>query len=138
MAGRTYRYFNGKALYAFGHGLSYTKFDYSNLQVKPGVDGSLTATVDITNAGQRDGDEVVQVYATPPAASHPREHRALCGFNRVHLKAGEKQTVTLTVPATALRRWSAEKKDYAVPNGEWTLAAGASSADLRQTSLVKL
>jgi beta-glucosidase len=138
MAGRTYRYFDNKPLYAFGHGLSYTKFDYSNLQAKPGENGSLLVTVDVANSGARDGDEVVQLYATPPAASHPREHRALCGFGRVHLKAGEKQSVTLTVPATALRRWNAEKKDYSIPTGEWTVAAGASSADIRQTSAVKL
>ena len=138
MAGRTYRYFNGKPLYAFGHGLSYTKFDYSNLRVNPDTNGSLRVTVDIANTGSRDGDEVVQLYATPPAASGPREHKALCGFSRVHLKAGERQTVTLTVPTTALRRWSSEKKDYAIPAGEWTLAAGASSADVRQTAAIKL
>ena len=56
----------------------------------------------------------------------------------MHLKAGEKRTVTLTVPAIALRRWNVEKKDYAIPSGEWTIAAGASSADLRQTVKLKL
>jgi len=138
MAGRTYRYFAGKPLYAFGHGLSYTKFDYTHLRVMPAANGALAVTVDVTNTGARDGDEVVQLYATPPAASHPREHRALCGFDRVHLKAGETRTISVTVPATALRRWSDHDKAYVTPSGDWTIAAGASSEDLRQTAAVKL
>ena len=138
MKNRTYRYFTGQPLYAFGHGLSYTKFDFANLRVTPAGHGTLKVTVEITNSGAREGDEVVQLYATPPAASQPQEIRALCGFRRVHLKAGEKQTVTITVPTVALRRWNVEKKDYAIPAGEWSVAAGASSADLRQTAKVKL
>jgi len=135
LANRTYRYFTGQPLYAFGHGLSYTKFSYANLRVTPAANSTLSVTVDVTNAGGRDGDEVVQLYATPPAA---REREALCGFSRVHLARGETKTVAITVPASALRRWSADKKDYAIPAGEWTVRAGASSADLRQTATVKL
>jgi beta-glucosidase len=138
MKNRTYRYFTGRPLYAFGHGLSYTKFDYSDLHIAPAENGALTVTVEIANAGAREGDDVVQVYATPPAASHPRESRALCGFSRVHLKAGEKQTVSILVPAVALRRWNVGKKAYAIPSGAWTFAAGAASDDLRQTVTVKL
>ncbi|HWA87085.1 MAG TPA: glycoside hydrolase family 3 C-terminal domain-containing protein [Opitutus sp.] len=138
MKNRTYRYFTGKPLYAFGHGLSYTKFDFANLHVARAAKDTLEVTVDLTNSGGRSGDEVVQLYATPPAASQPQEIRALCGFARVHLKAGERKSVTITVPAVALRRWNVEKKSYTVPTGEWTIAAGASSADLRQTASVKL
>ena len=138
MRNRTYRYFTGKPLYAFGHGLSYTTFEYSDLRVARAAEGALTVTVEVANTGARDGDDVVQLYATPPAASQPQEIRALCGFTRVSLKAGEKRTLTITVPAIALRRWSVAKKDYEIPAGEWTLAAGASSADLRQTAKIKL
>jgi beta-glucosidase len=138
MAGRTYRYFAGKPLYPFGHGLSYTSFRYANLHVAPAAHGALTVTVDMTNTGGRDGDEVVQLYATPPAASHPREREALCGFDRVHLQAGETKTVSIAVPATALRRWSPEKNDYAIPSGAWTIRAGASSADIRQVAAIRL
>lgn len=134
-AGHTYRYFKGKPLYAFGHGLSYTKFEYAKLQAKPAVGNTLTVTVEVTNSGKRDGEEVVQLYGVPPSA---RENQALCGFARIPLKAGEKKTVTLTVPVTALRRWSEAKKDYEIPAGEWTLRAGASSADIRQTAKVKI
>jgi len=138
MTGRTYRYFGGKPLYPFGHGLSYTKFKYANLRVSPAPGRTISVTVDVTNIGASEGDEVVQFYATPPAASHPREHRALCGFDRVHLKAGETKTVSLTVPASALRRWSTDSKIYATPSGEWMIGAGASSADIRQTAAAKL
>jgi beta-glucosidase len=132
-AGHTYRFFKGKPLYAFGHGLSYTKFDYARLAVQRAGADSLSVSVEVTNSGARDGEEVVQLYAVPPAA---RENQALCGFLRVALKAGEKKTVTIAVPATALRRWSAAKDDYAMPAGEWTIRAGASSADLRATATV--
>jgi beta-glucosidase len=138
MKNRTYRYFTGKPLYPFGHGLSYSTFNYTNMRISPAGGGALTVTIDVANAGSRNGDDVVQIYATPPAASRPTETRALCGFSRVHLEAGKTQTVSITVPAIALRRWSVERKAYEVPSGEWTLAVGASSADLRQTASVKL
>ncbi len=137
MRNRTYRYFRGTPLYPFGHGLSYTTFDYANLRVERAGEGALTVTVEVANTGARDGDDVVQLYATPPASSLPQEIRALCGFTRVHLKAGEKRTVTIAVSAISLRRWSVEKKDYEIPAGEWTIAVGASSADLRQTATIR-
>ena len=95
MKGRTYRYFEGRPLYPFGYGLSYTTFSYSGLTlptsgIKAG--DSLTAKVMVTNTGKRDGDEVAQLYlAFPHVAGAPL--RALRGFKRVHLKAGESQTV---------------------------------------------
>ena len=135
MANRTYRYFDGKPLYPFGHGLSYTKFKYGKLRVADQGDHTLRVTVDVTNTGKRDGDEVVQIYATPPAA---REREALCGFARVALAKGETKTVTINVPANELRRWSAEKKDYVVPRGTWRIAAGASSEDLREKEKIKI
>ncbi|HNX05553.1 MAG TPA: glycoside hydrolase family 3 C-terminal domain-containing protein, partial [Opitutales bacterium] len=138
MEGRTYKYFKGSPLYPFGHGLSYTKFDTSNLRVASVGDGTLAVSVDVANVGMRDGDEVVQLYAVPPAASHPRESQSLCGFARASLKAGEKTTLHLVIPATALRRWDDEKNDYAVPQGEWTIRAGASSADIRQSAHISL
>jgi len=138
MRNRTYRYFTGKPLYAFGHGLSYTSFAYTNLRATPAAGGALTVTLDVANTGTRDGDDVVQLYATPPASSQPQEIRALCGFTRVSLQPGEKRTITITVPAVALRRWDVAAKDYKIPTGEWTLGAGDSSADIRQTVSVPL
>ncbi len=138
MKQRTYRYFTGKPLYAFGHGLSYTRFDFANLQVARAAAGALAVTVDVTNSGARAGDAVVQLYATPPASSAPQEIRALCGFLRVHLNAGERKTVSIAVPAVTLRRWDDKANAYAVPAGDWSIQAGASSADLRASATVKL
>ncbi len=138
MEHRTYRYFTGKPLYPFGHGLSYTRFDFANLQVARASAGALAVTVDVTNAGGRDGDAVVQLYATPPGGSAPQEIRALCGFRRVRLSAGETRTVSIIVPAVALRRWDDKANAYAIPAGDWSIQAGASSADLRASATVKL
>jgi beta-glucosidase len=100
MQGRTYRYFKGEPLYPFGYGLSYTNFAYSNLRfesksVKPGE--PMKVSVDVTNAGDRDGDEVVQLYLTDVAASSPVPIRTLVGFDRVSLRPKEKRTVTFTI-----------------------------------------
>jgi beta-glucosidase len=75
----------------------------------------------------------VQIYATPPAATRSRERQALSGFDRVHLNAGATKTVEITVGPTALRRWNVEGKAYVVPAGQWTIAAGASASDIRQS-----
>ena len=138
MAGRTYRYFSGQPLYPFGHGLSYTRFDYTQLATSEIGDQGVTITVDVTNSGERDGDEVVQLYAVPPDAASRGERRTLCGFDRIHLKAGETHRVTIEVPATALRRWNDTAHRYERPTGEWTFSVGASSEDLRQTVKVTL
>jgi len=137
MTNRTYRYFTGQPLYAFGHGLSYTRFAYKNLRVQKSADRTnLVATIDITNTGERDGDEVVQLYAQEPATAQPRARESLCGFKRIQLKRGETKTVTITIPSTVLRRWDNTKNDYGIPSGEWRILAGASSADIRQTSVI--
>ncbi|MFT3867161.1 MAG: glycoside hydrolase family 3 C-terminal domain-containing protein [Nibricoccus sp.] len=139
MAGRTYRYFKGQPLYAFGHGLSYTRFDYKNLRVvKTANPGELSATIEIANTGERDGDEVVQFYAQEPASAKAPALRSLCGFKRITLKRGETKTVTVTLPATALRRWDTAKNTYVIHPGEWNILAGASSADIRETVKIGL
>ena len=96
MQGRTYRYFTGKPVYAFGHGLSYTSFDYAPLSVTPasgGAEAGLRVTTDVRNTGQRAGDEVVQLYLNfPDQPGAPQV--ALRGFQRVSLKPGEQRTVS--------------------------------------------
>ncbi|MGC2656797.1 MAG: glycoside hydrolase family 3 C-terminal domain-containing protein [Bryobacteraceae bacterium] len=89
MRNRTYRYFMGTPTYPFGYGLSYSDFHYSNLTVAGG-----NISVRVTNTSSRDGDEVVQLFQTDAAAPHPE----LRGFQRIHLKAGEAQTVTFRCP----------------------------------------
>jgi beta-glucosidase len=126
MEGHTYRYFRGEPLYPFGHGLSYTVFRYSNLQlsaktIKPKE--TLTVNVDVENAGERAGDEVVQLYVSDVAASVPVPIRQLQGFRRIHLAPGEKETVSF---ALAPRQFSLinDKGRRVVEPGEFQIAIG--------------
>jgi beta-glucosidase len=99
MTGRTYRYFTGEPLYPFGYGLSYSSFKYSNLKVTSAlITGKVvTVAVDVQNSGNRNGDEVVELYVKHPATGARVPIHSLEGFDRVHLKAGEKQTVHFTL-----------------------------------------
>ena len=99
MANRTYRYFSGEALYPFGYGLSYTRFSYTNPQVKKAAtltSQEVTISVDVANAGAVGGDEVVQLYLTHPSVGGA-PLRALEGFQRVHLRPAEKKTVSFAL-----------------------------------------
>jgi beta-glucosidase len=130
MAGRTYRYFKGDPLYPFGFGLSYTKFRYSNLKlsaktVKAGE--PIEATVDVQNIGKREGDEVVQLYLRDVAASAPVPFKALIGFDRVSLKAGETQTLTFTITPRQMSLIDDRGKRVIEP-GQFFLSAGGSSS----------
>jgi beta-glucosidase len=98
--GRTYRYFTDEPLYAFGHGLSYTRFAYSNLQItprQPRTDESVTIAAAVKNIGERAGDEVVQLYLRDVEASVPVPVRQLAGFDRIHLEPGAAETVRFTL-----------------------------------------
>jgi beta-glucosidase len=100
MDGRTYRFFKGEPLYPFGHGLSYTRFKYSDLtvsspRVSPAENVTVSATVE--NDGTREGDEVVQLYLTDVEASVRVPIRSLAGVERIHLKPGERRVVKFTI-----------------------------------------
>jgi beta-glucosidase len=138
MEGRTYKYFKGLPLYPFGHGLSYARFEYTNLALRKEGGSAVAVMVDVMNAGDRGGDEVVQLYAVAPESARPRAAQTLCGFRRLRLEAGEKMTVTIVVPAAALRLWDSPAKRYAVPAGTWKIRAAASSDDIRLESEVDL
>jgi beta-glucosidase len=100
MEGRTYRYFKGQPLYPFGHGLSYTRFKYSGLKVStPRISTARAVTVSATveNAGRVEGDEVVQLYVTDAEGSVRVPLRSLAGVERVHLKPGERRTLSFTI-----------------------------------------
>ena len=134
MSNRTYRYFIGKPEFAFGHGLSYTKFDFKNGKLESkNIPANGTAKVSFTvkNTGKLDGDEVAQVYCRHVNSAVPQPRLALCGFARVHLKRGESSKVTVEVPATRLRYWDTQKKQYAVEPGDYEFLIGAASDDIR-------
>jgi beta-glucosidase len=104
MSNRTYRYFAGEVLYPFGYGLSYTTFEYENARLsnqRVRADGLIEITADVTNTGQRDGDEVVQLYLSHrEIEGTPR--RSLVGFERIHLKSGETRKLRYTLEGSAL------------------------------------
>jgi beta-glucosidase len=126
MEGRTYRYFRGEPLFPFGYGLSYTTFAYSHLRLSARTIApteTLTVSVDVQNVGQRAGDEVVQLYTSDVVASVPVPIRQLGGFTRLHLKPGEKQTVTFTLSPRQLSLIDAAGRRVIEP-GEFQLAVG--------------
>ncbi|MCL5996449.1 MAG: glycoside hydrolase family 3 C-terminal domain-containing protein [Chloroflexi bacterium] len=130
MEGRTYRYFTGQPLYAFGHGLSYTTFTYANLALSAGTlkaGEGLTVTVDVTNTGSHAGDEVVQLYLTDVKGSTMRPMRFLAGFERVSLQPGDTKMATFTVLSEQLHVVDAEGR-WVVEPGEFQAAVGGGMA----------
>ena len=120
MQGRTYRYFEGQALYPFGHGLSYTTFAYRDLQIMPlapKAGETVSVQVQVENIGAVAGDEVVQLYLKDEQASQPVPQMQLQGFTRLRLAPGEKQSVTFTIDARQM--------SFAGADGSWILEPGA-------------
>ena len=125
-AGFTYMYVKGEPLFPFGHGLSYTTFDYG----VPAVSGR-TVRVAVRNAGARAGDEVVQLYVRRLPRGEGDPARRLAGFARVRLDPGADQIIRFTLPDAALARWHEGAHAFVVRPGEYEAVLGASSADIR-------
>jgi beta-glucosidase len=140
MRGRTYRYFEGEPLFPFGYGLSYTRFDYSGLQIdrsRVAERDSVHISLDVKNAGVRAGDEVVQLYVREVAPAERRALKALRGIERVTLRPGETRRVSFTlVPDKDFIHYDVARKRYAVNGGSYELQLGASSSDIRLKSTV--
>ena len=120
---------SGQPLFPFGFGLSYTTFRYDRLAVQappPGSHGDVRVTVDVTNTGDRAGDEVAQLYVRENVGSVETPERALKGFSRIHLQPGETRSVTFLVPQRQLAVWNADNQ-WAVEAGRYTVWAGGSS-----------
>lgn len=129
--------------FAFGHGLSYTSFEYGDLAVDVAgshTEGTLEITVRcrVTNTGKRSGKEVVQLYVHDLEAWVARPVRELRGFAKVHLEPGESRPVRFTLVARDLSYWSETVEDWVLEAGEFEVAVGASSRDLRQRSTVSV
>ncbi|PTX92291.1 glycoside hydrolase family 3 C-terminal domain-containing protein [Opitutus sp. ER46] len=130
MAGRTYRYFTGTPLFAFGHGLSYTTFAYGQLALpspKARADETVRITVPVRNTGRRDGEEVVQLYVTSRPRMEGAPLRHLVAFQRVPVKAGGAAEVVLDLPCSRLRRWDEAGGRYVVDPGIYEFFAGPAS-----------
>lgn len=137
MAGRTYRYFGGRALFPFGHGLSYTSFRYGTPQAT--VNGAnITLTVPVSNVGSYSGDEVVQVYAHSTRRQKGDAIRNLIGFARTSIGKGQTKQVTFTIPVARLRVWEEAEKGYQVRPGQYEIEVGASSQDIRSRAKVTI
>ena len=125
-------------LYAFGHGLSYTTFEYSDLQITPAVitpHQKATVTCRITNTGRRAGDEVVQLYVRDMLSSVTTYEKNLAGFERVHLQPGESKEVSFTLDRKALELLNADMH-WVVEPGEFACMIGASSTDTRLSGML--
>jgi beta-glucosidase len=141
MSNRTYRYFGGKPLYAFGQGLSYTTFEYRDAQLgSPDCSpkGTVKLTFTLQNSGKREGDEVAQVYFRPVHPATPQPQFALCEFTRIHLTPGRATKVELNIPATRFRHWDTTQKQYVVEPGTYELLIGGASDDIRLRVSVKM
>lgn len=123
----------GGALFPFGHGLSYTSFDYGNLEFGPdaATDGELRLSFTVANTGTRAGDEVVQVYGQDVVARTARPARALVAFTRIRLEPGEGARISVAVPASLFALWEPAESCWVVEPGEVKLHIGSSSTAIR-------
>jgi beta-glucosidase len=131
---------NGKPLFPFGYGLSYSTFKYDRISaIAPpaGSKADITVSVDVTNTGALAGDEVSQLYIREDVSSVETPIKALKGFLRVHLKAGETRTVTFHVAQNQLAVWNT-KRQWAIEPGEYTVMVGGSSVDIAQRTKFRL
>ncbi|MGJ8653602.1 MAG: glycoside hydrolase family 3 C-terminal domain-containing protein [Opitutaceae bacterium] len=132
MENRTYRFFEGEPLYAFGHGLSYTQFEYGTLKAES-KDSGFCVQFDLANTGQTSGTEVVQLYVKHIDSAVPQPIHSLAAFQRVAVDAGQNKTVEIEFPTSALRYWDENQKAYVVDPGKFEVQVGSSSSDIRQT-----
>ena len=129
---------NIKPLFSFGHGLSYTKFEYGKAALKGntmGTDGTITLTVSVKNTGSRNGAETVQLYLEQINPQIDRAVKELKGFQKVFLKAGETKAISFTITGDALRYWDEKESSWKVSPGNYEALVAASSTDIRSKVL---
>ena len=127
--GLKYKDDDGKPLFPFGYGLSYTTFRYDHLAAQPpasGSHGDIQVTVEVTNTGSVEGDEVAQLYMRENVSSVETPRRSLEGFSRIHLKPQETKTAAFRIPCDQLAVWNTENK-WAIEPGNYTVWVGGSS-----------
>jgi len=124
-------------LFPFGYGLSYTKFEYNNLKINIDATKNVIVTVDVSNIGEYDGDEVVQLYVRDEFASVAPPEKLLKGFTRIHIKRNETQTITFILKPCDFSILN-EKLHWELEPGDFTIMVGASSDDIRLKQIIKL
>ena len=141
MAGRTYRYFNSKPLYPFGHGLSYTSFLYDELEIgeyRIPADDTIHVSFRVANTGNFDGDEVSQLYVRSLDAPAGSPIKSLKGFRSSFIKKGGQETIRIAVPVRELRVYDDVLGAYVVRPGKYEIQIGASSEDIRLIGRVEV
>jgi beta-glucosidase len=130
-----------KPLFPFGHGLSYTTFEYGKASAdnkEMTADGKISFYVSVKNTGNREGAEVVQLYISDLKSSLPRPVKELKGFEKVNLKPGEEKTVTFTIDKTALSFFDDKKHDWVAESGDFEALIGVSATDIKSKIGFKL
>ena len=133
----TYLYYKGKPLYPFGYGLSYARFEYSDLEVTE-YDDSINISFDVRNVSDIDGDEVVQVYFRAEDPSVKRPLKQLTAFARVHIGCGQTQHIEFDMSKSELRFYDVSRERFTIEQGRYTFMAGASSDDIRLTKTIEV
>jgi beta-glucosidase len=132
--GFTYLYFKGVPLYAFGHGLSYTQFKYSNLklsQTRTTANGEVSVSFDLQNVGSRAGSEVAQMYVHQAKSNVVQPIKSLRGFQRIVLEPGEIRRVTIDLPVSTLSYYDVMTHKFIVAPGAFKVMIGSASDDIR-------
>ncbi|CAD0003099.1 glycoside hydrolase family 3 C-terminal domain-containing protein [Flavobacterium chungangense] len=130
-----------KPLFSFGHGLSYTSFEYGKVTAdkkQMSANDQITFSVKVKNTGSREGSEIVQLYISDLKSSLPRPIKELKGFEKISLKAGEEKTVTFTIDKTALSFFDDKKHDWIAEPGAFEAIVGASSTDIKSKVIFSL
>jgi beta-glucosidase len=127
---RTYQYFKGEVLYPFGHGLSYTTFNYDSISLDRQELDTLNINVSVTNTGNCDGEEVVQLYSHMEQSRVKRPLKQLLAFRRVKLAVGQSIDIMFTIPLSQLAMWDVTRERFCIESGTYTFMAGSSSAIL--------
>lgn len=138
---RTYQYFDGEVLYPFGHGLSYSQFEYKNLELsKESVtkEEVLHVTAEISNRSDLDGDEVVQLYVRCNQSKVIRPIKTLRDFERVHIKGGETKKIILSIEVKDLAYWDVAEERFLLEDGTYTVMLGSSSKAIQLEKTVEI
>ena len=139
--GLTYQYTNAPVTYDFGYGLSYTTYEYGELSIgEQDTDGNFTATVSVTNTGDKAGAEIVELYASNPDSTYENyaPKKRLAAFEKVELDAGETKEVTLEVSGEDMALWNSNTDEYEIEAGTYTFEAGASSQAVKATAQAEI